>query len=192
MSTDMPTSSTPMPAFRSHKKIWALEISKVIDKGTDSTTDENPLVEVHFVDPVFAPRTFNLHGKPTPEAGWYFVQYENGYNSFSPADAFVNGHTPIDPADNPHGAWHGIGWAVKQMQDGMLVCRAGWNGKGMFLFLVPGSQFKVNRLPLLDIYEEGTDIDYCPHVDMKMADGKIVPWLASQTDLLAFDWEIAE
>lgn len=81
-----------------------------------------------------------------------------------------------------------IGWAVKEMQNGVRVCREGWNGKSMFLFLVPGSQFVVNRAPLLGIYPEGTVIDYCPHVDMKTADGKIVPWLCSQTDLLATDW----
>jgi hypothetical protein len=43
-------------------------------------------------------------------------------------------------------------------------------------------------VPLLGIYPEGTVIDYCPHIDMRTADGKIVPWLASQTDVLADDW----
>jgi hypothetical protein len=85
----------------------------------------------------------------------------------------------------------GIGWAVKQMHNGQRVARAGWNGKGMFLFLVPGSTFEVNRAPLLGIYPAGTVIDYCPYVDMKTADGKVVPWLCSQTDLLALDWELA-
>ena len=84
---------------------------------------------------------------------------------------------------------NGIGWAVKQMKDGARVRREGWNGKGMFLFLVPGSRFEVNRAPLLGIYPAGMMIDYCPHVDMKTADGKIVPWLCSQSDLLATDWQ---
>ena len=87
---------------------------------------------------------------------------------------------------------HGIGWAVKQMQGGDRVCRSGWNGKGMFVFLVPGSRFQVNRPPLLGIYPEGTTIDYHAHVDMRTSDGKIVPWLCSQSDLLATDWQIAE
>lgn len=84
---------------------------------------------------------------------------------------------------------HGIGWAVKQMQDGKRVMRAGWNGKDMFLYLVPGSRFEVNRPPLLGIYPEGHPIDYQPHVDMKTAQGTCVPWLCSQSDLLATDWE---
>jgi hypothetical protein len=84
----------------------------------------------------------------------------------------------------------GIGWAVKELRAGSKVAREGWNGRGMFLFLVPGSQFAVNRAPLLGIYPEGTVIDYMPHVDMRTADGKIVPWLCSQADLLADDWVV--
>ena len=81
-----------------------------------------------------------------------------------------------------------FGSALEILKSGGRVARSGWNGKGMFLFLVPGSVFKVNRPPLLGIYPEGTEIDYCPHIDMKTADGKVVPWLASQTDVLAEDW----
>ena len=69
--------------------------------------------------------------------------------------------------------------------------RVGWNGKGMFIFLVPGSTFIVNRPPLLGIYPEGTQIKYHAHIDMKTADDQVVPWLASQTDVLAEDWQTA-
>jgi hypothetical protein len=81
-----------------------------------------------------------------------------------------------------------FGEALVLLKEGKKVARSGWNGKGMFLFLVPGSTFKVNRAPLLGIYPEGTEINYHAHVDMKTADGKIVPWLCSQTDMLAEDW----
>ena len=72
------------------------------------------------------------------------------------------------------------------------AARTGWNGKDMFIFLVPGSTFKVNRPPLLGIYPEGTEIKYHGHIDMKTADGMVVPWLASQTDILAADWFLVE
>ncbi|MDR2219744.1 MAG: DUF2829 domain-containing protein [Methylobacillus sp.] len=78
--------------------------------------------------------------------------------------------------------------ALEAIKAGRKVCRAGWNGKGMFVFYVPGSVFAVNRPPLLGIYPEGTEIHYHAHIDMRTADGMIVPWLASQTDLLADDW----
>ena len=80
--------------------------------------------------------------------------------------------------------------ALSLIKQGEKVARKGWNGKSMFIFLVQGSTFKVNRPPLLGIYEEGTEIKYHAHIDMKTATGEIVPWLASQTDVLAEDWTI--
>jgi len=80
--------------------------------------------------------------------------------------------------------------ALEELKNGELLARKGWNGKGMFLFLVPGSQFVVNRAPLNVIFPEGTVINYRGHIDMKTADGQIVPWVASQSDLLAEDWMI--
>jgi hypothetical protein len=85
-----------------------------------------------------------------------------------------------------------FGQALDALKEGRRVGREGWNGKRMFLFLVNGSTFAVNRAPLLGIYEEGTVIDYRSHIDMKTAQGDIVPWVASQSDLLAGDWTIVE
>jgi len=80
--------------------------------------------------------------------------------------------------------------ALKELKNGNKVARSGWNGKDMFIFLVSGSKFIVNREPLLGIYPEGTEVNYHAHVDMKTADDKVVPWLCSQTDMLADDWQI--
>jgi hypothetical protein len=80
--------------------------------------------------------------------------------------------------------------ALDLIKRGGRVAREGWNGKNMFIFLVKGSRFQVNREPLLSILGEGTWVDYHGHVDMRTANGQIVPWLCSQTDLLAEDWEI--
>ncbi len=85
-----------------------------------------------------------------------------------------------------------FGDALSALKSGEKVARSGWNGKNMFLFLVPGSRFTVNRAPLLGIYPEGTEISYHAHVDMKTAQGYVVPWLCSQTDMLAEDWEITK
>lgn len=79
--------------------------------------------------------------------------------------------------------------ALVEIKAGNRVRRSGWNGKGMFIFLVKGSTFTVNREPLLSIFGEGTQVQYHGHIDMKTADNMVVPWLASQTDILAEDWE---
>jgi hypothetical protein len=120
----------------------------------------------------------------------YLVEYQNspnsnhpnhdGYISWSPKDVFEDSYKQSGNLT--------FGDAVEYLKLGHRVARSGWNGKSMFLFLVPGSTFKVNRPPLLGIYEEGTEIKYHAHIDMKTATGEIVPWLASQTDVLSQDW----
>jgi Protein of unknown function (DUF2829) len=82
-----------------------------------------------------------------------------------------------------------FGQALELLKAGKLVAREGWNGKNMFLYLVVGSVFEVNRPPLLGIFELGHRIVYRPHIDMRTADGQCVPWLASQSDILSDDWE---
>lgn len=79
-------------------------------------------------------------------------------------------------------------YALMALKYGKFIARSGWNGKGMYLYLVKGSTFVVNRPPLNEIMAEGTRVTYHPHIDMKTSDGTCVPWLCSQTDMLADDW----
>lgn len=79
--------------------------------------------------------------------------------------------------------------ALILIKAGSRLTRLNWNGPGQFVFLVQGSTFTVNRPPLNQMYPPGTEIDYLPHIDIKTKQGPIVPWLASQTDLLANDWQ---
>lgn len=122
----------------------------------------------------------------------FLVEYVNGgkantseyqgYVSWSPAEVFVEAYKSSGNLS--------FSDALVYLKLGHKVARKGWNGKNMFVFLVQGSEFKVNRPPLLGIYPEGTEITYQPHIDMKTVTGSIVPWLASQSDMLAEDWEI--
>ena len=85
-----------------------------------------------------------------------------------------------------------FGGALEALKSGKKVARAGWNGSGMFAYMVPGSQFQVNRAPLLGIYPEGTEINYRPHIDLKTVDGSIATWAPSGSDVLAEDWHVVE
>lgn len=124
----------------------------------------------------------------------YLVEYLDGGKPNTTIYAGYVSWSPKEQFDKAYRKTSGLsfGLAVEAVKQGKKVARAGWNGKGMFLFLVPGSTFKVNRAPLLGIYPEGTEINYHAHIDMKTADGTIVPWLASQTDVLADDWSIVD
>jgi hypothetical protein len=102
-----------------------------------------------------------------------------GYVSWSPADVF----------DRAYRLTTGMtfGLALEAVKLGQLVQRAGWNGKGLKLGLVgKGGAFvhsfaEVSTLPYI--------VMAYPH-DAINTPGAVVPWLASQTDMLAEDWEI--
>lgn len=79
-----------------------------------------------------------------------------------------------------------FGTALALAQRGQRIARRGWNGKGMFLYLAVDAQF----LPVGDSEHIATAnaLPKAPFLVMKTADDKVVPWLASQTDVLANDW----
>lgn len=88
-----------------------------------------------------------------------------------------------------------IGWAVREMRyHGGKVRRAGWNGKGMYLVFQKGYPdgipINANTAQATGI-AQGTVCKFLPYIMMRTAGGEFVPWLCSQTDLLATDWELA-
>jgi hypothetical protein len=115
-------------------------------------------------------------------AAGYKVQYPDGYESWSPKAVFEEAYRRDGELS--------FGHALMLLKKGMKVARAGWNGKEMFLYLVAGSVFQVNRPPLNTIYPDGTTVAYHAHIDMRTAQGYCVPWLASQADMLDEDWGI--
>jgi hypothetical protein len=78
--------------------------------------------------------------------------------------------------------------ALTSIKEGKVMGRAEWkNAKGVFL--VAGSEFEVNRAPLLGILPAGTKVTYRPHIDMRGADDTIGTWAPSMVDILAEDWQ---
>lgn len=70
-----------------------------------------------------------------------------------------------------------FGEALRALKNGNCVSREGWNGRGMYVELQrPDEHSKMRR----------------PYLFMRPVDGELVPWVASQTDLLAEDWFIVE
>lgn len=68
-----------------------------------------------------------------------------------------------------------FGDALKQLHNGNAVVRGGWNGRGQHLKLqVPDADSKMTL----------------PYIYITTVQGDRVPWLASQTDMLATDWSI--
>ena len=105
----------------------------------------------------------------------YGVQYEDGYISWSPKAAF-------EAAYRSEGQLN-FGHALEALKSGLRVQRAGWNDKGMWLALVNAENYTV------DAVRSGSH-SVLPFTGMKTADDHFVPWLVSQTDVLAEDWSI--
>lgn len=97
-----------------------------------------------------------------------------------------------------------FGQAIEAMENGAKVCRAGWNGKGMWLrYIDPyaphpdtiaGKTDPQRINPYFKAADNNAEAEgtMIPWIGMKTADNKFVPWLASQTDMLAKDWQVVE
>lgn len=85
-----------------------------------------------------------------------------------------------------------FGSALNALKSHMRVARSGWNGKGMFLYLVPENRYAPTTAAGRELAEGSDDglVAYGAYIAMKTAQGNVVPWLASQTDVLAADWEL--
>jgi len=128
----------------------------------------------------------------------YLVEYLDGGAPNTPHYA---GYVSWSPQEQADAAYHSVnamsfGDALIMLKRGHKVARAGWNGKGMWVALTPGS-----RIPR-EYVKEGHALSHLaaeaphqdaytltPHIDMRAADGSmVIGWLASQTDMLAEDW----
>lgn len=88
-----------------------------------------------------------------------------------------------------------FGDALKELQMGKRVHRAGWNGKGMYLWLLPAATVPAEwcKEPHLKqlATEDGGTVECLASIRMRTADRKVLTgWLASQSDMLATDWEV--
>lgn len=119
-----------------------------------------------------------------PNDKGYLVKYSDGYESWSPEKQFDEAYRPCDNMT--------FGIAIEMLKKGFRVARKGWNGKGMFLYYVPvGAYAPCTKIAASLVNENGL-VEYGAYIAMKTAQGNVIPWLASQTDMLAEDWVIVE
>ena len=111
----------------------------------------------------------------------YKVRYPDGYESWSPKFVFDEAYRPTDGLN--------FGLALEAAKCGEKIARAGWNGKGMFLYYVPENAYPPSTNVARDAFG-GENVPYGAYIAIKTAQGNVVPWLASQTDMLADDWFI--
>lgn len=128
--------------------------------------------------------------RPDEDEG-YVITYRKGqpneYISWCPKAEFDEVSRPVDSMT--------FGHAIEAMKKGCKVARKGWNGKGMYIWIMPGSAIKncpnISDPHLAEIDKAEGEIRFLGSVRMRTATGDVLTgWLASQTDMLSEDWVV--
>ncbi len=112
----------------------------------------------------------DIHNSKKGDPG-YLVEYEDGYQSWSPAGVFEKAYRKTNGLT--------FGLALEAMKLWKKVARKGWNGKGIFIYLHQGEFSNFITIDTTGLQTDNPDAPRC-----------VIPWVASQTDMLCEDWEI--
>lgn len=83
-----------------------------------------------------------------------------------------------------------FGEALDAIKAGRRVSRSGWNGKGLFVYLVPASSYPAQTGVAKAFFGEGAMVHYTAYMAVKNVDGSVSTWAPSDSDALAEDWVI--
>jgi hypothetical protein len=117
------------------------------------------------------------------EAG-YTVVYPDGYTSWSPAAAFKEAYR--ETSGMP------FGLAIEALKKGKKVARAGWNGKGMFIYYVPANAYPAQTGAAKSHFGDGSLVPYNAYIAIKNVNETVSTWAPTINDALADDWQVVE
>ena len=155
--------------YESHKQVKRLMMSRA-DYNTyrgwvlpvdEDGTDEGYLVE--YLD----------GGKPNDSR-------HEGYISWSPKAQFDNGYKAVSKLMS-------FGCAVRAAKGGKKIARQGWNGVGMFAYVVPANSYQAQTDAIKGVFDNDM-VPYCEYWALKTAQDDIAMWSPSGSDSLAEDW----
>lgn len=108
----------------------------------------------------------------------------DGYVSWSPKDVFEKAYRTSGNLT--------FGMVVELLKTGAKMARRGWNGRGMFIYYVHANKYLAQSKAAREYFGEDAMVPYRDYIAMKTVNEEVVPWVASQSDILAEDWEIAQ
>ena len=161
-----------MKTYISHKKVQAEPMTRKMAESLGLVRD--------------------IEADDAPDEDGYKVVYENNYESWSPKQVFEEGYA--EEGTVVAREFFNFGQAISFLKQGYKVARKGWNGKGMFIYYVAPNKYPMsNNLmeTMADRYEDNL-VPYQAYIAFKTVDDTVVPWLASQTDILADDYCIVD
>ena len=127
-----------------------------------------------------------IHAQPEQRIGepGYLVRYADGYESWSPKDAFEDAYRLCESMN--------FGLALEAMKKGERVARAGWNGRGMFVYYGPANSYPVQTGAAKAHFGEGSMVPYNAYMAIKNVNETVSTWVPSINDCLADDWHIVD
>ena len=139
-------------------------------------------------------RGWTVPADENPDDEGYLVEYLDGgapnhkdfagYISWSPKKQFEDAYRPCDAMT--------FGLAIEALKKGKRMARAGWNGKGMFVYLVPANSYPAQTGAAKAHFGEGAMVPYNAYMAIKNVDETVSTWVPSVNDCLAEDWVIVE
>lgn len=137
-------------------------------------------------------RGWTMPENETDKGDGYLVEYLDGgkpnveghagYVSWSPKDVFESAYRPCHQMT--------FGLAIEALKRGDTVARTGWNGAGMFVYLVPANAYPAQTGAAKAYFGEGALVPYRAYFALVGVDGQVSTWVPSITDTLAEDWAI--
>jgi hypothetical protein len=128
-------------------------------------------------------RGWTIPDDENPSDPGYLVQYEDGYISWSPKDVFEQSYHKSGNLD--------FGAALKMLKLGFKVARKGWNGLGMFAYMVPANAYPANTEAAKSHFGDSL-VPYRAYFALKTAQDDIATWVPSGSDIIAEDWEVVK
>jgi hypothetical protein len=126
------------------------------------------------------------------DAEGYKVVYDRGsdkeYTSWSPKEPFDDGYSELGEGNVTFSA------ALIQLKNGKRIARKNWNGKGMFVYLVPANKYPAagNKNSILAGMYPDDMVPYNAYMAIVTPGGNVSTWVPSSTDTLAEDWHVVE
>lgn len=137
-------------------------------------------------------RGWKIPEDESPADEGFLVEYSDGYISWSPKKVFEEAYRECDHMT--------FGLAIEALKKGKKVARKGWNGKGMYLWLLPEAKIKKEWCRderLLECFGDKEELLCLGSIRMYTHDSSdreavLTGWLTSQSDMLSEDWYIVE
>lgn len=136
-------------------------------------------------------RNWELPANENGSDAGYLVEYTDGGAPNHPGHAGYISWSPKPQFDNAYRATAGMtfGLAIEALKLGQRVQRAGWNGKGMFVYYVPAGEYPARTGVALEHFGDAL-VPYNPYFAIKNVDDTVSTWVPSINDCLAEDWAI--